>query len=134
MEAASTESANDRYAQLLNYWNSTYRDGYTNNGNLIGNTVGRMGRLVQFWFTYWISPQNTLQFTYKHNTVNQRFVPQGGAWQDYSLRHEMYLHSGLYVKSQLQYEHISRYPLLFPGPQRNATAIVELGFIPHKSK
>ena len=107
---------------------------FTNNGNLIGNTVGRMGRLVQFWFTYWISPQNTLQFTYKHNTVNQRFVPQGGAWRDYSLRHEMYLHSGLYVKSQLQYEHISRYPLLFPGPQRNLTAIVELGFIPHKSK
>jgi polysaccharide export outer membrane protein len=107
---------------------------FTNNGNLIGNTVGRMGRLVQFWFTYWISPQNTLQFTYKHNTVNQRFVPQGGAWRDYSLRHEMYLHSGLYVKSQLQYEHISRYPLLFAGPQRNATAIVELGFIPHKSK
>jgi protein involved in polysaccharide export with SLBB domain len=108
--------------------------GYTNNGNLIGNTAGRMGRLIQFWFTYWISPQNTLQFTYKHNTVNQRFVPQGGAWQDYSLRHEMYLHSGLYVKSQLQYEHISRYPLLFAGPQRNLTAIVELGFIPHKSK
>jgi polysaccharide export outer membrane protein len=108
--------------------------GYTNNGNLIGNTVGRMGRLIQFWFTYWISPQNTLQFTYKHNTVNQRFVPQGGAWQDYSLRHEMYLHSGLYVKSQVQYENISRYPLLFPGPQRNLTAVVELGFIPHKSK
>lgn len=67
-------------------------------------------------------------------TTNQRFVPQGGAWQDYSLRHEMYLHSGLYVKSQLQYENISRYPLLFPGPQRNLTAVVELGFIPHKSK
>ncbi|MGB9202698.1 MAG: SLBB domain-containing protein [Terriglobales bacterium] len=108
--------------------------GYTNNGNLIGNTVGRMGRLIQFWFTYWISPQNTLQFTYKHSTVNRRFVPQGGAWQDYSLRHEMYLHSGLYVKSQLQYENISRYPLLFPGPQRSVTAIVELGFVPHKSK
>ncbi len=134
MEAASTESANSAYPQLLNYWNSTYRDGYTNNGNLIGNAVGRMGRLIQFWFTYWISPQNTLQFTCKHNTVNQRFVPQGGAWQDYSLRHEMYLHSGLYVKSQLQYENISRYPLLFPGPQRNLTAVVELGFIPHKSK
>jgi membrane-associated phospholipid phosphatase len=134
MEAASTECANCRYPQLLNYWNSTYRDGYTNNGNLIGNTVGRMGRAIQFWFTYWISPQNTLQFTCKHNTVNQRFVPQGGAWQDYSLRHELYLHSGLYVKSQLQYEYISRYPLLFPGPQRNVTAIVELGFVPRKSK
>ena len=134
MEAASTECASCPYPELLNYWNSTYRDGYTNHGNLIGNTVGRMGRAIQLWFTYWISPQNTLQFTYKHNTVNQRFVPHGGAWQDYSLRHELYLHSGLYVKSQVQYEHISRYPLLFPGPQRSVTAIVEVGFVPHKPK
>lgn len=134
MEAASTECANCPYPQLLNYWNSKYRDGYTNNGNLIGNTVGRMGRAIQFWFTYSISPQNTLQFTYKHNTVSRDFVPQGGAWQDYSLRHEMYLHSGFYVKSQLQYEHISRYPLLFSEPQRNVTAIVELGFAPHQSR
>jgi len=32
--------------------------------------------------------ENTLQFIYKHNTVSSVFVPQGGAWQDYSLRHE----------------------------------------------
>src|ERR1019366_4197516 len=134
MEAASTEPPGWYDHLNLNYWNSEYRDGYTNHGNLIGNTVGRRGRAIQFWFTYWIAPQNTLQFTYKHNTVSKDFVPQGGAWQDYSLRHEMYLHSGLYVKSQLQYEHISRYPLLFPGPQRNVTAVVELGFVPHKSK
>jgi hypothetical protein len=134
MEAASTESPGDPYAPLLNYWNSTYRDGYTNNGNLIGNTVGRMGRSIQFWFRYWISPKNTLQFSYKHNTVSKDFVPQGGSWQDYSLWHEMHLHSGLYVRSQLQYEHISRYPLLFPGSQRNLTAVVELGFVPHPSK
>jgi len=107
---------------------------YTNNGNLIGNTVGRMGRSIQYWFNYWISPRNTMQFTYKHNTVSQDFVPQGGAWQDYGLRHEIELRSGVYVKSQLQYEHISRYPLLFSHPQSNITAVVELGFVPHKLK
>ena len=134
MEAASTESPGLPNRGDLNYWNYTYHDGYTNNGNLIGNTVGRMGRAIQFWFTYWISPKNTLQFTYKHNTVSQDFVPKGGAWQDYAVRHEMYLRSGLYVKSQLQYEHISSYPLLFSGPQSNTTAVVELGFVPHKSR
>lgn len=134
METASTESPGWANRGNLNYWNSTYRDGYTNHGNLIGNTAGRMGRAIQFWFTYWISPKNTVQFNYKHNTVSPDFVPQGGAWQDYSLRHEVYLHSGLYVKSQLQYEHISRYPLLFSEPQRNLTAVVELGFVPHKPK
>jgi len=135
IEAADTESPGqpDNIGNL-NYWNHTYRDGYTNDGNLIGNTVGRMGQAIQFWSTYWFSPQNTLQFTYKHSTVSKDFVPQGGAWQDYSLRHEMVLRSGLYLKNQVQYEHISSYPLLFSGPQRNVTAIVELGFLPHRLK
>jgi hypothetical protein len=32
----------------------------------------------------------------------------------------------------LQYENISRYPILFDGPQRNLTAILEVGFYPQK--
>jgi len=113
-----------------NYYNAAYHDGNTNGGNLIGNTVGRMGRTIQGWLTYWLSPRNTLQFVYKHNSVNQEFIPGGGAWQDYAVRNEMHLKSGFYLKSELQYEHISRYPVLFTGPQRNFTAIAEIGFSP----
>lgn len=130
LEAASTESPFVANPGYLNYWNYTYRDGYTNNGNLIGDTVGRGGRSIQCWFNYWIAARHTLQFTYKHNTVSPNFVPQGGAWQDYGLRHELQLRSGFYLKSQLQYEHISRYPLLFSHSQSNTTAVVELGFVP----
>src|SRR6202035_2857122 len=61
---------------LFNYWNNGYQDGNTNNSNLIGNTVGRDGRTIQCWLRYWISPRNTVQFVYKHNTVNPDFVPQ----------------------------------------------------------
>jgi len=135
MEAANSESPGQPHnIGNLNYWNYQYRDGYTNNGNLIGNAVGRMGRAIQCWWTYWISPQNTLQFTYKHNSVSPDFVPKGGYWQDYSVRHEWHLGSGLYVKSEAQYEHISSYPMLFRGPVNNATAIVELGVVPHRKK
>jgi len=134
IEAVSTESPGQPNNQgNLNYWNHTYRDGYTNSGNLVGNTVGRMGRAIQLWSTYWISAQNTLQFRYKHSTVSPDFIPRGGAWQDYSLRHEMHLASGLYIKSELQYEHIARYPLLFSGPQNNVTAIVEFGLVARKT-
>ncbi len=134
LEAASTESPGYAYRGDLNYWNHTYRDGYTNAGNLIGNTVGRMGRAVQLQFRYWLSPQDTVQFTYKHNTVSPHFIPQGGAWQDYGVRHELYLRRGLYLKSQFQYEHISRYPLLFARPQSNRVAVVEVGFVPHEAR
>ena len=134
IEGVSTEQAGrialaggGNFGQF-NYWNQTYRDGNTNNGNLIGNSVGRDGRAIQSWFTYWISPQDTLRVSYKHSSVAADFIPGGGAWQDYSVQNEIHLGSGFYVKSQLQYEHISRYPVLFNGPHNNVTAIVEAGF------
>ena len=134
IEAASTESSSSPAPATLNYWNIKYRDGYTNNGDLIGNTVGRDGRSMQCWFNYWISPRNSLQFTYKHNSLSKEFVPKGAAWQDYRVGHDITFASGVYARSQLQFEHISRFPILFSGSQMNIAAIVELGFIPHKSK
>ena len=116
------------------YYNSGYKEADTNNGFLMGNTVGRNGQTIQGWLTYWASPRNTFQLMYKNNFVDPAFIPGGGAWQDYSLQNEFHRRSGFYVKSQLQYEHISHYPLLFNGRQQNVTAIVELGFMPGNKK
>jgi hypothetical protein len=116
----------------LNYWNQLYRDGYTNEGNLIGNTVGRMGISNQGWLTYWISSTSTLQFSCKTNSVSANFIPGGGDWQDYQLNYNKYLKSGLYWKSQVQYEHISRYPILFNSSRGNVVAIFEFGWTPTK--
>jgi DNA-binding PadR family transcriptional regulator len=135
VEAVSTESPGLNGDEgHLNYYDSQYREGWTNDGNLIGNTVGRMGDAYQAWLTYWISPRNSLELTYKNSRVDPAFVPGGGAWQDYGVQNEVHLHSGFYVKSELQYENISRYPILFKGPQANVTAILELGFMPERNK
>lgn len=134
LEAADTESPWFDSHGDLNYWNHQYRDGYTNGGNLLGNTTGRMGRTIQAWFTYWISPANSIQFTYKHSSASPEFVPGGGDWQDYGLHGEWHLRSGFYLKSAAQYEHIASYPLLFRGPQQNVIAIAELGFAPARRK
>jgi len=136
MEGVSTESSSaligggnsGRYT----YWNDHYPDGNTANGNLIGNTVGREGRAIQGWFTYWISPRNTFQIIYRHNSVNAEFIPGGGAWQDYAVRNEFYLRNGFYLHSEVQYENISRYPILFNGRQRNVAAALEMGFYPRR--
>jgi hypothetical protein len=136
MEGVSTEApgaiggANDG---RFNYWDFQYPDGNTNNGSLIGNTVGRDGRAIQLWLTYWLTARNTLQFLYKHNTVASDFIPGGGAWQDYAFKGETYLRSGLYLKAELQLENISNYPILFNTPEKNVTALLELGFYPTKN-
>ena len=137
MEAVSTESPDVGPSQAnghLNYWNSLYRDGYTNDGNLIGNTVGREGRAIQLWSSYWISPRDTVQFVYKHSSVSPDFIPGGGEWQDYGIRSEIGLKSGFYAKAQVQYEHISHFPILFKGVQRNFTTVLELGFYPGETR
>jgi hypothetical protein len=135
-EGVSTEQSNTGFSTIadLNYWNQTYRDGYTNNGFLIGNTVGRYGRAMRGWLTYRFSPRNTLQLEYKSSKVSAAFIPGGGAWQDYALSNELYFQSGLYLKSRAQFEDIVRFPVLFNGRQRNVTAIVELGFRPGETR
>jgi Capsule assembly protein Wzi len=134
-EGVSTEQVGAPNGGLrdLNYWNQTYRDGYTNNGFLIGNTVGRYGRAMRGWLTYWLSPRDTVRFDYKRSKVSAAFIPGGGSWQDYTLRNDLYFRSGLYLKSGLQVENISQFPLLFAGRQRNVTATVEFGFMPGES-
>lgn len=116
----------------LNYFNGVYRDGYTNRGFLIGNTVGRQGTAVQAWSTYRFSPTSSLQFAFRNSTVDPDFIPGGGHWLDYSVRQEKYLESGFYVKSFLQIEQIRSYPILFNGSRSNVTASVEIGFIPER--
>jgi hypothetical protein len=135
IEAASSESPGfPNNHGNLNYWNGVYRDGYTNNGFLLGNTVGRQGRTLQAWSTLWFSPRNLLQFSFKNNSMSPDFIPGGGYWQDYSVHHETHLNSGWYVKSFLQFEHIRRNPFLFGGKVNNFTSAVELGFAPEQGK
>jgi hypothetical protein len=137
MEGVSTEApgigVNLYNNGVFNYFDDTYRDGFTNDGYLIGNTVGRDGRSIQAWWTYWFTANNTLQFIYRHNSVATDFIPGGGAWQDYAVRSETYLRSGFYIKAEAQFENISHYPILFDGPQKNLTAILEIGFSPRKN-
>jgi len=112
----------------LNYFNSSYRDGYTNNGNLVGNTVGREGKTIQAWTRYWISPHQTMEFTAKNSEVDTDFIPGGGKWQDYRATYEAVLRSGIHFRSFVQFEHIADFPVLFSGARNNLTASLEIGF------
>jgi hypothetical protein len=114
----------------LNYWNLQYPDGYTNDGYLLANTVGREGITLQAWIRYWASPRRTLDFSWKQSRVLSDFVPGGGKWQDYQAAYSITKRSGISLKAFVQFEHIFSYPLLFPGSRNNVTAAIELGFLP----
>jgi len=114
----------------LNYWNLEYPNGYTNDGGLMGNTVGREGVSLQVWTRFWISSRKTLDFSWKQSIVLQDYTPGGAKWQDYQAGYSYTSRSGLYLKSLVQLEHIYSFPLLFPSSRNNLVASIELGFLP----
>jgi membrane-associated phospholipid phosphatase len=120
----------DKGAYGVSYFDSRYINYFTNAGFLMGNTVGRDGQTSQVSSTYWFSPQKTLQLTYKDSSVNPKFIPQGGKWQDYGVNYQMRVRAGLSIKGAVQFEHISHYPILFHGPANNVTGLLELGYRP----
>jgi len=113
------------------YFNGTWRSGYTNNGNLIGDWVGRGGQGAQAWTNYWFSARNRLQFNFRHQKVSQVFIPQGGTVTDVGARGDYWVRPNLSVSTTVQYER-----WLFPVIQANATsnvsATVEVLFQPQK--
>ena len=106
-----------------------YRSGYTNDGNLLGNWVGRAGRGGQAWLTYSFSPRTRLQFQYRLQEVSHKFI-EGGRLGDYAALADFALSPKLSLSGSLQYEQW-RFPVLSPARQSNITASVQLTFHPH---
>lgn len=106
-----------------------YRNGYTNDGNLLGSWIGRAGRGGQGWLTYWLSPRNEVQLGYRLQTVSPAFVG-GGRLVDYSARGEFLARGNISISGFLQYEQW-RFPDLVPTGQSDIAASVQFTFYPH---
>src|SRR5437764_3916307 len=110
------------------YFNATYRDGFTKNGNIIGDWIGRDGRGVSAASTIWLSAKNSFQLGYREGVVDQE-VLQGGRYQDFSLGGSFNLRSDVYASATVQYEHWA-FPVLSGVPQNNVSSSVQITYRP----
>ena len=106
-----------------------YRSGYTNDGNLMGNWIGRAGRGGQGWLTYSFSPRSRLELGYRLQEVSHDFI-EGGRSADYSVDFEARPMSLLSLRGSFQYEQW-RFPILTFGQQSNMTAQMQVTFYPN---
>jgi membrane-associated phospholipid phosphatase len=114
------------------YTDIRYRSGYTNNGNLLGNWVGRRGRGEQAWATYSFSPRTQIQAGYRHNNVDKDFL-EGGSLQDFSMQADLMLRHDLKLAALVQRENW-HFPVLSPTAHTDVSSSVELTFWPHWSQ
>jgi membrane-associated phospholipid phosphatase len=113
------------------YQNGTWRNGYTNNGDLIGSWVGRGGQGAQAWSNYWFSPRNRLQFYFRHQKVSQEFLPGGGSLTDAGVRTDYSLRPNLSLSLSVQDERWL-FPSIQPNAAHNVSASVGITFEPQK--
>jgi hypothetical protein len=127
-------TAQSHYGPGLFYFNNRYPSGsYTNDGNLLGNWMGRDSQGVQAWSNYRFSPRSFIQASFRHQKVSQQYMPGGGSLTDASLSANFWLRDDLSVSASVQYERWL-YPIITPGAQTNFTSSLQLTFWPQSWK
>lgn len=113
------------------YWDATWITGFRNAGNLMGSWIGRQGQGAQAWTTYWFTPKNNLQLTFRHQKVSNRFIPDGGTLTDFGISSDYWLRPNFGLSAKVQQERWL-FPVIQPNVSRNVTAVVEILLTPHK--
>ncbi len=111
------------------YWNDRYRNGYTNDGYLIGSWIGREGQGAQAWSTYWFTTKDKLQFTFRHQKVSQQLVPFGGTLTDGGVNADLWVRSMFSVSAAVQYE-VWNFPVLASTRQTDVSTSVQFTYWP----
>ena len=113
------------------YFNFRFKEGYTNEGQLLGSWIGREGQGAQAWTNYWFSARDRLQFNFRHQKVSQQFVPGGGTLTDVGARLDYWPTQILGLSTSVQYERWL-FPVIQPGPQRDISASIGIQIQPQK--
>lgn len=106
------------------YWNSQYRDSYTNNGVLLGSWIGRDSRAYISKLGYWVSGRSKLTAAYQQIKVGNEFLPGGGTQTDVSATLDWRITSEWQASGELQGE---RYYIPVLGSARK-DVVVAIGF------
>jgi len=79
VEVASTDPAvvdpgSNQYGQFM-YWEQIQRQGYTNQGQLFGDWIGREDKGGQAWITYHLSGDEWIQMDLRNQKATKDFIP-----------------------------------------------------------
>jgi membrane-associated phospholipid phosphatase len=129
VEGVFTDIPYHTYSPGVFYTNSTWRSGYRNDGVLMGSWIGRDGQGAQAWATYWLSPRNKIQLSYRHQKISQEFIPGGGTLTDLGARGDWWVHSNLSFSAAVQHERWL-FPVIAQSAQRNVTASLQVTYWP----
>ena len=121
------------YNGFFFYTNSNYRDGYTQEGSLIGDWVGREGKGGQLSSTYWLAPDRTIQVYWRNHMVAPDFISGGAHQNDVGTVINYAIGAHFQAGGTFQYEAYN-IPLLAAGRQSDVTVGLTLSYRPRQNE
>ena len=130
VEAVSTEPpVTTSSGGYFMYWEALQRPGYTNNGQMFGDWIGREGKGGQGWITYHLSGNELVQVAVRNQKVAWDFVQGGTTLNDMSVQVVKRIRKDLEIKGNFTYERYKA-PIYLPGQQNVTTTTVQVTWFP----
>ena len=150
VEAVSTDPsastvATRRYGHFM-YWEGIQRQGYTNQGQLFGDWIGREDKGGQAWITYHLSGNEWLQVGLRNQKATKDFIPGsttqtmpgstflipgGTTLNDINFQVVKRIGKDFEVNGNFSYERWKA-PIYLPGQQTVTTTTIQLTWFPKR--
>ena len=111
------------------YIETIQRQGYTNQGNIFGDWIGRESKGGQAWLTYHISPDEMMQISYRNAKAAKDFIPLGTTQNLFTASYVKRIRPQVELNAWLQYERWKA-PVYKPGAQNDVTTNVQVTWYP----
>lgn len=131
-EAVSTDpSISNSQGGGFMYYEAIQRQGYTNNGSLIGDWIGREAKGGQGWITYHLSGNEWLQVGVRNQKAAKDFIPGGTTINDINFQIVKRLGKDLELNGQFTFEHWKA-PIYLDGLQTVTATTIQLTWFPKR--
>ncbi len=131
-EAVNTDSStNESQGGHFQYWEVIQRQGYTNQGQLFGDWIGREDKGGQSWVTYHLSGNEWLQVGVRNQKAAKDFIPGGTTLNDINFQVAKRIGKDFKINGNFAYEHWKA-PIYLPGQQTVTTTTIQLTWFPER--
>jgi hypothetical protein len=111
------------------YFEAIQRQGYTNNGQLFGDWIGREDKGGQGWITYHLSGNELIQLGMRAQKAAKDFIPGGTTLADVNLEVVKRIGKEFEINGKFTYERWKA-PVYLPGQQTVTATTVQLTWFP----
>jgi hypothetical protein len=131
-EAAMTDpSVTSSSGGKFMYWENIEKQGYTNQGQIFGDWIGREDKGGQAWITYHLSGNEWVQLTARNQKAAKDFIPGGTTLDDVGFQVVKRLGRDLELNGSFAYEHWNA-PIYLTGRQTVTTTNMQITWYPQR--